>query len=231
MGKASQRKRPTPARPRVTSAKDLSDPNVGVAEAVKDADEMFASRGTPSVTDILGRRKPRVVITELVLDNDLLDEWTEAQEDLAANEDTEGSLRLAGGTKRSSVELAKRVQEIEDRLEAAAVKFEFHQTDPDTYQRICDSHPPREGNIYDQYAGYNRDVALDEAIGVCLVSPKMDPDELAQLKAALNPSEWKELRTAVDQANGSVSQAPKSALASQILRGRGYGSAQHEPGG
>jgi hypothetical protein len=188
---------------------------------------------TPAATaeEILTARKPREVSTQLVLDNELLDEWQNAQDDLAALEDTGGSLRLAGGTKKTSIQQAELIQSIEDRIEASAVKFTFRQTDPDTYQAICDARPPRDGNYLDLHAGYNRDAVLDECVAVCLVEPQMSREELAEFRKTLNPSEWKELRDTVDQVNGRVSQAPKSVLASRILSGRGSGSAPQGLGG
>lgn len=190
--------------------------------------------GPMSGAAILARRKqtgPKEVIVQLVLDNKLLDDFANTEEELAAEMSEVGSQnRLAGGTTAKAKALARRVQALEAEIEANVVRFHLRALDPDQWQNVCTKHPPREGNQVEQFIGYNQDAALDAAIPECLFDPVFTPEEWAEFRLTLNPSELQALRDGVNETNGRVVDAPKSDLASRVLARRGRGSGLHAAG-
>jgi hypothetical protein len=52
---------------------------------------------------------------------------------------------------------------------------------------------------------------------MCLIDPVFDDESWTELTKIINIGEWRELRDVVNSVNRGVVDAPKSALASQIL--------------
>jgi len=173
---------------------------------------------------VLARIRPqrREVNTQLILRPDLLEAWDTANQQLQSQRIKDASnKRLASGVSQTAKDLAKEVQKLERDIEKHAITFRFRSMPKDDWQALCDSHAPREGNQLDRFAGYNRDAVLDDAIRACMYDPVFDDAAWAEFGAVCNPSEWQELRDTVNIVNSGVVDAPKSALASQILTKRG----------
>lgn len=173
-----------------------------------------------SGAEVLARIRPtrREESTFLCLRPDLLDAWEDANNRLAElqTEDAAGA-RLGTGVSAATKAAAKRVKELEDEIEATQIKFTLRAMSKDQWRVLCDANPPRKENQMDQYVGYDRDAVLDAAVRECLVDPVFDDASWAAFLDVCNPSEWAELRSTATSVNRSVTDAPKSALASRIL--------------
>lgn len=188
-----------------------------------------------SGADLLARIRPqfREESTQLCLRPDLIDAFEELDAELVRSRaaDVAGD-RLADGESKRTRELAKKVRELEEEVEAHSIDFHLRAMSKDKWRALCDSHAPRKGNELDAYAGYDRDAVLDEAVRICLFDPVFEDCTKAEcdhedcgswqaLVKKLNPSEWRELRDTVNSVNRGVVDAPKSELASRILAKRG----------
>jgi hypothetical protein len=178
--------------------------------------------------ELLARIRP-VLATEtrqVCLRPDLIKAWEEANTALAESRAAESTNRMnpdgAGST--ASRKLAKRVQDVEAEIEANAITFTFRALPMGEWRALCDQHPPRDGNQIDHMLGHDRDAVEDAAVRACMIDPDFDDTSWAEFLAVCNPSEWAELRDAVRTVNGSVTQLPKSLLASQVLAKRATAS-------
>jgi hypothetical protein len=182
--------------------------------------------------ELLARIKP-VLATEscqIVLRPDLIKAWEQAQEALqkAQSEEVVREARMADRAEPSAnvKKLAKKVKDLEAEIEAHAVTFTFRALPRDEWRALCEKHPPRKGNNVDHFLGHDRDAVEDAAVRVCMTDPVFDDASWGEFLAVCNPSEWNELKETVRSVNGSVTDLPKSQLASQVLAKRGSASRQ-----
>lgn len=187
-----------------------------------------------SGADILARIKPKLLeeSCEIVMGNALIDEWTTLQEQLLeSREKDQSGNRLAdrGKESKKTRDLAAKVVEVETRMIEQAVKITFRAMTKDKWRALCDNHPPRDGDLYDAQAGYNRDGVLNEAVKLCMVDPVFedcttrgcehaDCGTWQHFESVVPPGQWDTLTITVNIANRGVVDAPKSLLASRILR-------------
>lgn len=179
-----------------------------------------------SGADLLARIRPRLNEgeIEICLRPDLIDEWQEANETLQE--------LVAAGMKpgriaskpTEQIEAAKRVQDLEQQIQAASAVFRFRALPKDEWRALCDDHPPRKGNEVDHWTGYNRDAVLDAAVRASLYDPVFDDESWANLVAVTSGGEWEELRKEANSVNRGVNDNPKSELASSILTRHASGS-------
>ncbi len=194
-----------------------------------------------SGADILARIKPTRGTAEanICLRPDLLDRWSDLDTELASlraeNAERASTMSTAKRSTKVEREKAEEIQAVEAEIEAATVTFKFEAVSRDAYNALLDAHPPRKGNQFDMMSGYNRAAVEDALVRASLIDPLFedcstkgcDHSECGswqQFLEVCNPSEWAELRQATNEANGSVSSAPKSLLASQVLRNGGTDS-------
>ena len=182
--------------------------------------------------ELLARIRPTLATqsTQICLRPDLIKAWEEANEALAEAKvkDGGGQGRMADRNDASAAtkKLAKKVQALEAEIEDHAITFTFRALPKDEYRALCEQHPPRKDNNVDHFVGHNREAVEDAAVRACLIDPVFDNASWAELMAVCNPSEWNELRETVRVVNGSVTDVPKSQLASQVLAKRAPGSRQ-----
>lgn len=189
---------------------------------------------TTSGADILARIKPqlREESTQIVMGSPLLAEWETMQEKLLESraKDMEGN-RLADGESQRTRDLAAKIVELEDQMQAMAVDVTFRAMSKDKWRALCDNNPPRANDQLDAFAGYNRDAVLDQSVRICMVQPVFtdcatqgcehtDCGSWQHFESVLSAGEWQELKDTVNTANRGVVDAPKSALASRILARR-----------
>lgn len=181
---------------------------------------------------ILARIKPRrnVESTEIIMSGDLMAQWETAEAELTASRDKDMSgNRLTDGMSKKTRDLAAKVAKLEEQIAEQAIKVTFQAMLPSEWRALCDSNAPRKGDQLDAYAGYNRDAVLDAAVRLCMIEPVFDDcdkDACAhddcgswqQFVAVIPPGEWEELKGTANSTNRGVVDAPKSALASRILR-------------
>lgn len=188
--------------------------------------------GQTSGAEILARIKPRrhVESTEIIMSGDLMAQWETAEAELTASRDKDmAGNRLTDGMSKKTRELAQKVAELEEQIKAQAIQVTFQAMLPADWRALCDSHAPRKGNQLDAYAGFNQDAVLDAAVRLCMTEPVFADCADAecahdacgswqQFVAVIPPGEWEELKSTVNSTNRGVVDAPKSALASRILR-------------
>lgn len=176
--------------------------------------------------DLIAEIQPtlREVSTQICLRPDLLDEHKELDEKLRGSQLKAGAsnrLNPPKGEDREEGEtpedLARQVQELEERIVAASAWFRFRALPKDKYRTLCDQHPPREDNRLDFMVGYDQDAVADALVRKCLFDPVFTEKGWESFVETCAPSEWTELRSAADAANGGETAPPKSATAELIL--------------
>lgn len=187
--------------------------------------------------ELLSRINPqrRVEATKVCLRADLVAEFQEADEELVRlkAEAVPASKRLnpTGAAQDTDAvrAQARKVRKLEDQIVDSQVTFRFQALNKNEWRALIDDHPPRKNNQMDHVVGYNREGVVDELVRVCLIEPTFeecaaetpcdhtDCGTWQQFLAVINPSEWAELRDTANLANSGVVEAPKSALASQVL--------------
>lgn len=193
-----------------------------------------------SGADILARVQPkrRVESTEVCLRADLVTTFHEEDAKLAQMRAESGASNRRNGGVIETAEIkaqARKVRKIEDEIVDAQVTFTFTGMRKDGFRALTDNHPPRKANHLDHVVGYNRDEVLDQMVRESLTEPVFEDcterecdhttcGSWQQLTSIINPSEWGELRDTANLANSAVMDAPKSALASQILDRRNSAS-------
>lgn len=183
--------------------------------------------------ELLARIRPILATksTQICLRPDLIEAWEKADDALTearAKDFTPGEGRMADRREESAdtKKLAKKVQALEAEILDHAITFKFQALPKDKWQALCEQHPPRKDNNVDQFVGHNREAVEEAAVRECMIDPVFDDASWAELMAVCNPSEWSELRQAVREVNGSVTDLPKSRQASQVLAKRGPTSKQ-----
>lgn len=179
--------------------------------------------------DLLARVQPKLkeFRTQLCLRPDLIQKWEAANERLAeVTASGATNTRLAGdGPSSQAKKIAREVQAIEQEIEDASAWFEFRALPVAEYQALLVKHPPRKDNQMDMLVGYDRDGFSDALVRACLVDPVFSDEGWKAFMATCAPSEWAELRSAVNEVNGGEVAPPKSPLASRVLARRGSASA------
>lgn len=187
-----------------------------------------------SGAELLARIRPRLreETTQVCLRPDLIEAWQEANEALVEQQATDmASPRLGSpGTSKSALALADEVARLESEIDATAITFKFRAMTKDAWQRLCAEHGPRRGDQVDAMVGYNRDAVLDAAVRLSMIDPEFDDESWDDFLDVINPNEWAELRETVNSVNRSVTDSPKSPLASRIRSQRGLASAPPETG-
>ena len=148
-----------------------------------------------------------MVKTDICLRPDLIADLEAADTELREHIEAEAlqGARLAGkpaGASKLGQDLAKAVKAIEDEIVESTIPFYFQALPKDQWMTLALKHPPRPGDQFDQFAGYNRDATVDAAIRECLIDPVFDDESWDALVAVCNVSEWSEMRRATNEANG-----------------------------
>lgn len=177
-----------------------------------------------SGADVLASIRPQLRRRRLsvCLRPDLLDAWEDANAELAdaASKDRSAPRLAAGTVSPATKEKAEQVQAIEAEIEATQLWVEFEAMPSDKWAALTEKHPPRKGNEADLFFGYNRDTVIEAAVRLCMVDPVFDDASWTEFRRVCNPAEWNELKRAVNEVNGVVTDAPKSVLAASVLTKR-----------
>lgn len=175
----------------------------------------------------------------ILLVNDLFDEHDRLDDELAESiaNDAKSNRLGAGGQSKRTLDLKEQIEALEEKMEAAQLRFHFRALTKDRFYRICDDHPPRENNAPDFMAGYDREAVNGACVREMLVDPVFEDctDKTCdhsgcgtwqQLLTIINPSEWGELVRVCQELNGVTTSAPKSALAASVRARPARGSKQ-----
>lgn len=118
----------------------------------------------------------------------------------------------AGAVSPETVRRKKKAERIRQQIIDASVRFVFRGLPRDEFRALCDEHPPRDGNQYDVYMGYDRQAVSDALVRTCLVDPVFDDASWAELLTIIGAGQWDKLREKAESVNGAVVQAPPKAL-------------------
>jgi hypothetical protein len=189
--------------------------------------------------DILARIKPqrRERKCGITLRPDLLEAHEDAEYDLAKAREA-WDAKQQSGTRRNAekqpaelVELAEKVTALEDEIDATRLIVTFRAMNKPEWQALIEKYPPRQENLPDQIAGYDREAVKTALVRECLIEPEFDDESWAELENVINPSEWETLAETAYQVNSGVVDTPKSVLAAQVLSSRAPDSKPPKTGG
>lgn len=117
----------------------------------------------------LGTTRPTSVVN-LVTNLDLLSEHQAANEELSRlNRITQASDRLNNGFSKEIRDLAKKVQEIEERMDESTVCVKLKALKRAEYAEVIAKHPPREDHDLDTALGFNTETFADDAMPLSIV--------------------------------------------------------------
>jgi hypothetical protein len=170
----------------------------------------------------------------ICLKGSLREEWEQA-ELAAAN--AHDALIAARSEHRPTAPLAVAEQEaleafddVDRRIQEASVTFTLTAVPEDVWRATKLKHPPREGYVLDQMAGFDKDAGGPDMVRLCLVDPVPDDATWARLLTKLNPAQFNRLLTTVAQLNekddGTI---PFSYAVSEVIRSSGEKSSAPEP--
>lgn len=176
--------------------------------------------------ELLAKINPslRTARTQICLQHELIEQWQEAMAELDAMQESSGKGRLNGPDATALKAQEKRIAALEAKMDEVSPWFEFRAMPIEQYQELLAEHPPREGNQFDLYAGYDRDAVTNELVRQCLIDPVFSDEGWARFLTTCAPSEWGELRSTVIEVNGGSVKPPKSLRESPRLSKSGSDS-------
>lgn len=180
---------------------------------------------TTTIEALLAKAKPREATARILLDQTLLNEYSELAAELDATV-TQGALERPPHV----AELAERVSQLESRIEAEKDPFLFRGIGNTKWMALLGQHPPtpqqlaamtpEERRIVD----HNPETFPLAAVAASLVDPELSLDDVKQLHAVVGVAQWQQLWSACLIANVGGNQDPKS-LAAGLIRRRNGASA------
>lgn len=132
----------------------------------------------------------------------LVDRLAEIDVELA-----ELSLRDDAEIETRAKTLADEAKRVNADLEASARQFTVQACSHEDWYRLMATHAPTDGNRADFDA---------HAIALCLVDPKVTPEQAKQLAETLRPDDWDRIRLAVIEVVEGAVEVPKSGLATAV---------------
>lgn len=166
-----------------------------------------------SGAEILARIKPKLMEdwVGICLRPDLVADFEEADSELgqAKVEDAKRPPRAgSSGASAKTKQLERRVRKLKADIAKSEIRFVFRGLPRDQFRALCDEHPPRDGDQYDAYVGYNRTAVSDAMVQRCLVAPDFDDDSWAELLDVIGAGQWLLMQKTAEHVNGAVIQEP-----------------------
>jgi hypothetical protein len=116
------------------------------------------------------------------------------------------------------VDLAERIQELEQRMAASTVQFRLRGMPRRDWKKLKEQYPARKDNDVDKFYGFNLDTLFDAAIPACLVEPEVSAERLANLLDEVTSGQFERLSMAVLELNQKALAVPFSQAASRITQ-------------
>lgn len=170
--------------------------------------------GAADFEQILAGVRPKTVTVRVCLRGDLLAQHEALERELAQarrDDAVESRHDLAPG-------VARRLQELEAELDAAAVEFTFRAIGQKAWTDLLVQHKPNEEHREVGYE-FNPTTFPQVAMAAAAVEPMMTEAQAQQLFAAVNFGQWQQLWRGCLAVNVEGSTVPFSAAASAVLRG------------
>lgn len=180
---------------------------------------------TFSVDDFLGEFEAPTVEVPVCPRADLLEEHRRLDRELAEAGKRGDIGGLAGSGTR---QLAEQVRDLETQIEGATRTFRFRALSRRRWLALQAQHPPSKADKADGW-GYNPETLPVAAIAACAVEPTMTEEQAGKLADLLPLGEFSRIWVAVNNLNLGANEAPKSVLATAILRTNGASSTTAAP--
>ena len=180
---------------------------------------------TWTVDDFLGEYEAPTTEVEVCPRPELVIRHQELERRLVeAGQSSSSSLADSG-----SKDLARELQELEQEMSETARKFRFRALSRRRWRSLLAAHPPLKQHKLDNF-DYHPETFPVAAIAACAIEPVMTPEDAGKLEDLLPLGQFQKLWGAVLDVNLGVSDAPKSMLATAILRMNGASSTTAAPG-
>lgn len=178
-----------------------------------------------SIDEFLGEYQTPTIEVGVCPRRDLVNEHARLDEELAKSR-----LSSLGTLAESSDQhdAAERLQELEDEIAAATRTFRFKALSRQRWRALMAEHAPDKEHKADGL-DFNPETFPPVAISACSDAPAITKDQAARLVDTLPLGEFQKLWAAVLDVNIGVTQTPKSALATGILRMNGGSSTTAPP--
>lgn len=174
-----------------------------------------------SFDDVLAQVRPKTVTVRVCLRGDLLAQHEQLEAELAAARRLDATVNLPD----RAPDVAHRVKEMEEQLDAAATTFTFEAVGQKKWTDLLVQHRPTAEDRAEGYE-FNPQTFPQVAIAASATEPKMTTEQSQRLFEVLNFGQWQQLWSACLAANVEGTDVPFSAAASAILRGYEMKSAQ-----
>lgn len=179
----------------------------------------------PTLAEIRASFQRRRESARVLFDMELLVEHRRLtaalQKALRSNDDDS----IAG---ESPLDASQRVDELEERIEAAEVEFVFESLGRAGWLQLVAQHPPTEAQAREGYH-YDPDTFPQAALQASCVSHALDDDDATWLAAELDLGEFTKLWEACLRANAGEANRPKSVEAQLLRRSSGPSSRTAPP--
>lgn len=175
---------------------------------------------------ILEQATPAERTVQVCVAGKLLAEYEHLERELARAQ-TADAQRSSLGDVPQAPPIARRLVEIEERMQAATHEFRFRALEPKPWSDLLAEHPGRPGKT----EGFNAETFPAAAIAACCVEPAgLDSvPAVERLFAVLNPAQRADLFDGVWTVNTATVTVPFSASASAVLRASGPSSTTAQP--
>ncbi|WP_372672971.1 hypothetical protein [Amycolatopsis kentuckyensis] len=152
----------------------------------------------------------------LCVRGDLQAEWEDADRQLIAVK-SQKSNTLAGNPEETR--LAERVKQLEKEMAESTIILRFRALKRTAWLELLAAHPPRKDNAADKSMGINGPAFFAALIPLSLVSPALEPDDLAALLEVITDAQYAQIENTVWALNRNDISVPFSFTASQTIPG------------
>jgi len=165
---------------------------------------MASPRKKKSAKELIRGAQRRVEVASVCTRPDLVDEYQQIQDRIAAAK--EGADSLAG----VPADVAARLDELKEQIEDSTIDFKIRGLPSKEYTQLAAKYPPRPDNRADMLAGgVNTDEIVEQLIKLGTVDPILDEEDWqALLGDALNNHSYQQLTQAAWVANNIGVSAP-----------------------
>ncbi|MFC5802808.1 hypothetical protein [Streptomyces formicae] len=166
----------------------------------------------PDIKDVLAKAKPREHTVRICLAGDVAAEVDRLEAELASVSNWQAESLV---DKNPGIEIAERIKEARERMQAAEVEFTFKALGAKAWSDLVAQHPGKK----DEEA-WDVETLAPALVAASAVDPAMTQAEVDELFDALNFGQRQQLIDAAWQVNGEATSIPFSLHASAILASR-----------
>lgn len=178
----------------------------------------MAAKKKPSVKDLIAGAKLPERSVAVCLQADLTAQMQDLERQLAdaERERNAGAGSLASGS--PSRRISQEIEALHEEMLAHTLEFRVRALPRHQFTALRKSHPPREGNTYDQAAETNLETMTEALVRACVVEPELDAEDWANLDERISDAQWQQLANAAWAVCARDTAVPFSRSASRILQ-------------